>query len=246
VTLYRTMADLATESLREGLLVGRYSPGTRLIPSELEETLNLGRMAIREALKELIGSGLVIQKANKGICVAAPPSIFELDALFDARCALEGKVAVMAAANLNEGTIGELERLYEEMKDPGKPTVEYFLLNRKFHLTLYKASGWAHAVGCIINLLDQVISCFALSASRLTLDFKPFNEDHRLILDALRRKGTGDLHDLVVENINKGRQLMALSLEGKSNMGRVKIAAFKSGPSNAHMAKGGTARGKGA
>ena len=77
MTPYRTMADLATESLRERILAGGFSPGARLIPSELEETLNLGRMAIREALKELIGSGLVIQKANKGICVAAPPSIIE-------------------------------------------------------------------------------------------------------------------------------------------------------------------------
>ena len=96
MTPYRTMADLATESLRERILVGGFSPGTRLIPSELEETLNLGRMAIREALKELIGSGLVIQKANKGICVAVPPSAIELDALFDARCALEGKTAAIS------------------------------------------------------------------------------------------------------------------------------------------------------
>ena len=209
MTVYRTMADLATESLRERLLVGRYSPGTRLIPSELEETLNLGRMAIREALKELIGSGLVIQKANKGICVAAPPSIFELDALFDARCALEGKTAAVSTSRIDKESLANLERLYEEMEDPDKSPIEYHLTNRKFHLALYEASGWRHAVVCITHMLDQVLSYFGPRASQAELDFTDYNKEHRLILDAVYAKKTEEVHDLIVANINRGRQFMA-------------------------------------
>ena len=209
MTVYRTMADLATESLRERLLVGRYSPGTRLIPSELEETLNLGRMAIREALKELIGSGLVIQKANKGICVAAPPSIFELDALFDARCALEGKTAAVSASRIDKESLANLERLYEEMEDPDKSPIEYHLTNRKFHLALYEASGWRHAVVCITHMLDQVLSYFGPRASQAELDFTDYNKEHRLILDAVYAKKTDEVHHLIVANINRGRQFMA-------------------------------------
>jgi len=208
MTLYRTMSDLATESLRERLLVGCYTPGTRLIPSELEDTLNLGRMAIREALKELIGSGLVIQKANKGICVAAPPSVFELDALFDARCALEGKTAAISASKIDQESLADLERLYEEMEDPNKSPIEYHLINRKFHLALYQASGWHHAVVCIAHMLDQVLSYFGPRASKAELDFSAFNEEHRLILDAIYAKKTDEVHDLTVANINRGRQFM--------------------------------------
>jgi DNA-binding GntR family transcriptional regulator len=214
--MYLTMTDIAAEALRERILTGIYAPGTRLKPGELEHELNLGRMAIREGLKELTGSGLVIQRANKGICVAEPPTGSELEALFDARCALEGKTAVMAATKMNDEIIGELEKLYEEMKDAGRPASEYFLMNRKFHITLYRASGWNHAVVCIINLLDQVISYFAPYTSQHDLDFSPFNRDHRLILDAIRGKKTADLHDLIVSNINRGRRLMALYSEGQS------------------------------
>lgn len=208
MTPYRTMADLATESLRERLLVGGFSPGTRLIPSELEETLNLGRMAIREALKELIGSGLVVQKANKGICVAAPPSAFELDALFDARCALEGKTAAVSASKIDKESLADLERLYEEMADPNKSPIEYHLINRKFHLALYQASGWRHAVVCITHMLDQVLSYFGPRVSKAELDFTAFNREHRLILDAVYAKKTDEVHDLIVANINRGRQFM--------------------------------------
>jgi DNA-binding GntR family transcriptional regulator len=202
------MTDLATESLRERLLVGSFSPGTRLIPSELEETLNLGRMAIREALKELIGSGLVIQKANKGICVAAPPSVFELNALFDARIALEGKTAAISASKIDKESLANLERLYEKMTDPKKSPIEYFLINRKFHLALYQASGWSHAVVCITHMLDQVLSYFGPRASQAELNFTEYNKEHRLILDAVYAKKIDEVHDLVVANINRGRQFM--------------------------------------
>ena len=208
MTPYRAMSDLAAESLRERLLVGGFSPGTRLIPSELEETLNLGRMAIREALKELIGSGLVIQKANKGICVAVPPSVFELDALFDARCALEGKTAAISASKIDKESLAELERLYEEMEDPNKSAIEYHLINRKFHLAVYQASGWRHAVVCITHMLDQVLSYFGPRALKTDLDFTPFNPEHRRILDAVHAKKFDEVHDLIVANINRGRQFM--------------------------------------
>ena len=208
MTPYRTMADLAAESLRERILVGGFSPGTRLIPSDLEETLNLGRMAIREALKELIGSGLVIQKANKGICVAAPPSANELDALFDARCALEGKTAAISTSKIDQKSLADLERLYQEMEDPDKSPIEYHLINRKFHLALYQASGWRHAVVCITHMLDQILSYFGPRAAKAELNFTAFNQEHRLILDAVHAKKPDEVRDLIVDNINRGRQFM--------------------------------------
>jgi DNA-binding GntR family transcriptional regulator len=206
---YRTMTDLAAETLKEMLIVGGFTPGARLIPSELEEKLDLGRMAIREALRELIGSGLVIQQANKGICVAPPPSIEELDALFDARCALEGKIAASAAAKMDEKTLKELEGLYEIMAVPDRPAIEYFLTNRKFHITLYQVSGWRHAVVCTTHMLDQVLSYFGPRAAHAQLDFREFNAEHRLMLDAIYAKKFDEVHDMTVVNINRGRRFMA-------------------------------------
>ena len=206
---YRTMTDLAADTLKEMLIVGGLAPGTRLIPSELEGQLDLGRMAIREALRELIGTGLVIQQANKGICVAPPPSLDELDALFDARCAMEGRTAAMAASNMGKETLNKLENLYEIMSEPDRPTIEYFLTNRKFHLTLYRASEWRHAVVCITHMLDQVLSYFGPRSSKAQLNFSEFNQEHRLMLDAIHAKRLDEVHDLTVANINRGRQFMA-------------------------------------
>ena len=208
MTDYRTMSDLATEAIRERLVMGYFPNGTRLVPSELEEQLNLGRMAIREALRELVGSGLVIQKANKGVYVAAPPTLSELDALFDARCALEGKTAAVASTKIGKETLAALEGLYEEMELQDKPAAYYFLTNRKFHRTLYKASEWSHAYVCISHMLDQVLSYFLPRASEAQLDFSDFNREHRQILDAIHAQKHDEVHDLIVANVSRGRKFM--------------------------------------
>jgi len=51
--IYQTMTEIATSTIREAILKRVYKPGTRLIPGKLERELNLGRAAIREALREL-------------------------------------------------------------------------------------------------------------------------------------------------------------------------------------------------
>ena len=69
---YKTMTEMAAQALREGILKGTLTPGTPLIPAKLEKELALGRVAIREAIRELSGSGLVESVPNKGNFVASP------------------------------------------------------------------------------------------------------------------------------------------------------------------------------
>ena len=62
---YRTMTEIATDTIKEAIVGGAFTPGMRLIPNRLEKELNLGRVSIREALRELSGSGLVVSVPNK-------------------------------------------------------------------------------------------------------------------------------------------------------------------------------------
>ena len=88
---YRTMTEIATEAIKEAILQGNYKPSMRLIPAQLEKELNLGRVAIREALRELTGSGLVVSTPNKGAIVAEAVDSEEMLELFEIRYDLEGK-----------------------------------------------------------------------------------------------------------------------------------------------------------
>ena len=51
VPKHLTITEMATRLIRERILSGQYRSGTRLIPTKLEAELGLGRVAIREALR---------------------------------------------------------------------------------------------------------------------------------------------------------------------------------------------------
>lgn len=141
IPVYQTMTEIATRLIRERVLSGHYKPGSRLIPAKLEAELGLGRVAIREALRELTGSGMVVSLPNKGVIVTEAPSLEEIGALYETRCALEGGAAYLATKNMTRAVITRLEALEVQMEDESRSLFDCILLNREFHLTLYEISG---------------------------------------------------------------------------------------------------------
>ena len=74
-----TVKSLSAYNLiRELILKGELLPGSRLVLTELEEKLNIGRGPIREALMRLDRSGLVQNIPYKGALVAPLPSFREM------------------------------------------------------------------------------------------------------------------------------------------------------------------------
>ena len=86
----------AYEKIRDMILSGFKLPGTRLVLSELETELGIGRGPIREALMRLDRSGLVKNIPYKGAVVATPPTRKEILHIYDLRVNLEVKLAVEA------------------------------------------------------------------------------------------------------------------------------------------------------
>ena len=66
---------IAYKMIRDGILSGEFLPGSRLILSELEQKLGLGRGPIRDALMRLDRSGLIENIPFKGAIVKSPPSL---------------------------------------------------------------------------------------------------------------------------------------------------------------------------
>jgi DNA-binding GntR family transcriptional regulator len=205
---YRTMTEIATETIREAILRGDFRPGTRLKPIELESELNLGRVAIREALRELSGTGLVVSIPNKGSTVAEFPTIAEMREVFEIRFLLEPRAAELATPKISEEGLSELrdlhERMYTDITDRG----DFFFRNRDFHLEIYEASGWHYLNHLILQLFNQVQGFRSIYPFRdLSAEsewFRDVKEDHERILQALERRKAGDVRELVLTNIRKG------------------------------------------
>jgi DNA-binding GntR family transcriptional regulator len=201
------MTELATQALRSAIFRGELPPGTMLVPKTLESRLELGKMAIREAIRELIGSGLVKALPNKGAIVAQPPTLEEIKEIYVLRKNIEKKIAVRAASRIAAEEIDRLDILHKKMLREPNGSNDYFLINRKFHVVLYEPAGWEFMCRLINQMLDQILvyrSQFQYTAA----DNQPFNRQHEQILDAIRHGQAKQVGQLVESNLQSGLDLI--------------------------------------
>lgn len=107
--------DDVTDGLRKDILEGYFSPGERLVELQLCERYRCGRAAVRAALVELDGEGIVSREANRGATVRRV-SVEEAVQIVDARAALEGLLAGRAATNADDDERSELRSIIERMR----------------------------------------------------------------------------------------------------------------------------------
>ncbi|MBU2647552.1 GntR family transcriptional regulator [bacterium] len=209
------MTESAALELRKAILGGVYPPGTHLVPAVLEEDLQLSRTAIREAIRELVGTGLADSTTHKGACVADPLGIEEIREIFEIRYQLEGKAALLGTRQISADGITEMEGLLEEMSGPRKGDRYLdFLLNQQFHVVLYRASGWKYLVKVIDRMFDQVLAFRSSLYHRFTEaefeatvnweTFKPYHQDHIRILEVVKARDPEGARAAVVDNLKRG------------------------------------------
>jgi DNA-binding GntR family transcriptional regulator len=203
VTAYRTMTQIATESIKELIIKGSYKPGSRLIPAKLEEEFKLGRAAIREALRDLQGQGLVISVPNKGVVVAPAIDPQEVQEVFEIRYELEGRASELAAASITDPEIDKLERLNADLVGYSQATHEYFLLNRKFHMDFYQASKRTFLCQIIGQIYDRVLVWRTINLVR-SADIPRFVDAHKELLQAARLHDGKKARQIMVEHLRSG------------------------------------------
>jgi DNA-binding GntR family transcriptional regulator len=203
-----TMTEMALESLRKSIMQGELKPGTQLVPAKLEKELSLSREAIRDAIRQIVGYGLAETITNKGTYVAQPLKLAELEEIFELRLHAEPTIAAAALKNLTDDQIKELAHLttqVESLSESMENFADHFVLNREFHLNLYKPAGWNHLHRFVALWLDQILifrSC--LCRREMYRDLSKFNKDHRNILKAIRDKDADKLKAFVKSNVQSG------------------------------------------
>ncbi len=190
----------AYEKIRDMILSGFKLPGTRLVLSELETELNIGRGPIREAIMRLDRSGLVKNIPYKGAIVATPPTKKEVFHIYDLRIDLEAKLAVEAMDNLTDSLIATLEDLHNTM---GKLPQNHYRFDRQFHHLIYEASNLPHLCNIAQSLTFSVESVLNIYHWEKKHCIK-FNTQHQAILDALKTKDPARVKKTIKTNIKSG------------------------------------------
>ncbi|WJV44332.1 GntR family transcriptional regulator [Streptomyces flavofungini] len=125
------------EAIKHRILTGQLTPGQPLVETELAESFGVSKTPVREALKTLAGTGLVVMSQFKGATVRTVDADMARE-VYDVRLLLEPQAlrrTVRGGAALDAA--GEaLARA-----DGAADTAERSLANRDFHRALYLPCG---------------------------------------------------------------------------------------------------------
>lgn len=190
----------AYEKIRDMILTGRKFPGSRLVLSELEEELGIGRGPIREAIMRLDRSGLVKNIPYKGAVVATPPTMEEVLQIFNLRIELESTLAMAAMASLTDRDMEKLDALHAKMKNLSG---DYYQHDREFHHTIYTASKMPHLLNIANTLIfsvEGVMNIYQRGKEHREI----FNMEHQAVIAALRSGDRGKVRKTITTNIKSG------------------------------------------
>jgi DNA-binding GntR family transcriptional regulator len=139
-----TAGERAYETIRQGILSGRFGPGARLKEEELTDFCEVSRTPVREALRRLAVEGLVSVTPNAGAQVnTITPA--ELEEIYVLRAMLESHAAERAARNLTPDAIERLKALAVEMErtalaPPDVINRDFTPANSEFHKIILDAA----------------------------------------------------------------------------------------------------------
>jgi DNA-binding GntR family transcriptional regulator len=132
--------QLADEIVRGGL-----PPGSPLDETDIARRFSVSRTPVREALRQLVASGLVEARPHRG-AVVAQPSIERLTGMFEAMAELEAICAGLAAERMTPVERHQLETVHEELRvlsHAGNPD-RFHEVNERFHNAIYAGSQNAY------------------------------------------------------------------------------------------------------
>lgn len=180
-------ADQAYAYVRQHVISGEFAAGTRLTEWQIADALGTSRTPVREAMRRLVGDGILRFQPNHGTFVGSY-SAKEIGELFDVRALLESEVASAAARNISAEQIGQLKRLQDRIEERGldlaRENVERIgALNREFHSLIAQASDNPRMVGMLTNAIEAPVvqqTFGRYTAAQLQRSF----HHHRELIDA--------------------------------------------------------------
>lgn len=188
-------------ALEEDIATGLLKDGERLDEATLCARFNLSRTPVREALEQLVGSGLVTKIPKRG-CFVQIPSIRQLIEMFEVMSELEGLCAKLAARRINNDQLLELERAnmrcYEAVGR--KDSNAYYDENVSFHEQIYQACG-NHFLADETRKLRRRLRVYRRLQLRVKGRLNQSYNEHQAITEALRSGNTELAAKLSTEHV---------------------------------------------
>lgn len=205
--------DRVRDVIQAAILDARLPQGTPLVERELSAMLGVSKTPIREALKQLQSSGLVVATAYQGMRVRVLDAAIVRE-VADARIAVEPEALRLAVAARGAARHEGARRLLAEtdaLIEAGE-VAQLGLKNREFHRALYTECDNS----LLIDFLDklQALSTFIATAGwRAHATYASEAAEHQALLDRFEAGDSDGAQRLLRDHITASATSLLRALD---------------------------------
>lgn len=206
MTGQRNTPDLIVDVLREAIGRGMLRPGQALSQAELSQQFGVSVIPVREALRRLEADGLVVVRHNRGAFVAKLTPV-DVRELYEIRSPLEVQALRLALPNLTAKDVRAARDVLDRLDrvDDGE---SWTVLDREFHLTLYRPCGRSRLLG-LIGRLRTNTELYHSALNSVVAVYPECQVIHRAIVDACAAGEVERPLTLLAEHLREGGERLA-------------------------------------
>jgi len=212
-----SLPEALAESLRERILNGEFKEGEALVQETIAAEYEVSRMPVREAIRQLEASGLVVTRMHKGAFVNSIP-VDQISELFELRALLECEIFAHAIPRMNTSYIGEAKSVLSKLEDAyhRKDIKLWGKLNWEFHRSLYVPAERIQTLQIIQGINVQTDRYIRLQLF-LTEALDEAEHDHKELLQlAIKGDVEGGVEKLREHIRTAGKNLLGVLKKGHS------------------------------
>ena len=148
--------DEIASAVRRAVLERVIHPGQVLNQEELAKWFGVSRIPLREALRTLVGEGLIIIKPGLG-AIVTELDLEAVDELYGLRLRLEPPLAADIVEHVQPTDVSELRRMSDRLVDVMEERGEAWSSTAyAFNRRLYEVSARRHTVRLVVQVLNLV------------------------------------------------------------------------------------------
>jgi len=197
--------DEIADILRAAIVDGVFAPGHRLLQTELAERFGVSRIPLREAIRTLVGEGLVRSAPGRGNYVAAL-DLAEIEEIYDLRRLVEPSFATHVVQRVSRADLTRLSDMVERMDHIDELGAEdWSRTNFAFHLDIYGLAGLPMRFDVISRLYHQLEPYSRFYVHR-THALDRVQAEHKAMVEALRTGDADALSTQIHSHIDGGQQ----------------------------------------
>lgn len=212
----QNLPEAIFQKLRSLLVEGKIAPGSKLNERELAESLHVSRTPIREAIRRLAAEGLVELITNRG-AIALQLSLEDVIHTFDVIAQLEGFSGELAANNISDTALSELEALqYEMMASYARRDLSsYYKLNLRIHHLINQAAN-NPILSRLFSQVNARIEALRFRSNQDGVKWEKAVEEHQEMLDALKAHDSTRMRKIMIQHVQKKRDVVVQLLTSET------------------------------